>query len=79
MFAASRRADSLNGQLAGSRRQMPSNTAVKVDHASLHEFDVPTYDGDVEQQQGVPKGAEAKPRLLDSDVFIVLIAVNTTD
>ena len=72
VFGASLRADSLNGQLAGLAARYAEQCGAKVDHASLHDFDVPAYDGDVEQQQGIPKGAEElKRRLLDSDAFIV--------
>jgi len=72
VFGASLRADSLNGQLAGLAARYAEQCGATVDHASLHDFDVPAYDGDVEQQQGIPKGAEElKRRLLDSDAFIV--------
>ena len=72
VFGASLRADSLNGQLAGLAARYAEQCGATVDHASLHDFDVPAYDGDVEQQQTIPKGAEElKRRLLDSDAFIV--------
>jgi len=43
-----------------------------VDRASMRDFDVPSYDGDVEKEQGIPKGAEElRRRLSESDAFIV--------
>jgi chromate reductase len=43
-----------------------------VDHASMRDFDTPSYDGDVETAEGIPKGAqELRRRLLDCDAFIV--------
>jgi NAD(P)H-dependent FMN reductase len=38
----------------------------------MRDFDVPLYDGDFEQAQGIPKGAEElRRRLLESDAFVV--------
>ena len=72
VFAASLRAESLNRKLAALAARIAEQSGATVDHASMRDFDVPSYDGDAENIQGVPKGAEElRRRLLDSDAFIV--------
>ena len=72
VFGASLRAGSLNRKLAALAAQVATQYGATVDHASLGDFDVPGYDGDLETARGVPKGAdEFKRRLLDNDAFIV--------
>jgi chromate reductase len=72
VFAASLRAESLNRNLAALAAQVAAENGATVDHASLREFDVPSYDGDLEASQGIPNGAaEFKRRLEDCDAFIV--------
>jgi chromate reductase len=72
VFGASLRADSLNGTLAALAARLAQQTGAAVDHASMRDFDVPSYDGDVEKAQGIPKGAEElRRRLLEADAFIV--------
>ena len=72
VFGASLRADSLNRQLAALAAQFAQQNGATIDHASMRDFDVPSYDGDLEKEQGIPKGAEElRRRLLDNDAFIV--------
>mgnify|MGYP005813998305 CR=1 FL=1 len=72
VFGASLRADSLNRKLAALAARIAEESGATVDHASMREFDVPSYDGDAEQAQGIPKGAEElRRRLLECDAFIV--------
>ena len=72
VFGASLRADSLNRKLAALAARLAEQNGATVDHASMRDFDVPSYDGDVEKQGGIPKGAaEFKRRLDDCDAFIV--------
>jgi chromate reductase, NAD(P)H dehydrogenase (quinone) len=72
VFGASLRADSLNRKLAALAARVAEQNGATVDHASMRDFDVPSYDGDVEKQGGIPKGAaEFKRRLDDCDAFIV--------
>lgn len=72
VLGASLRADSLNRKLAALAARIAEQTGARVDHASMRDFDVPSYDGDVEKAQGIPKGAEElRRRLLASDAFIV--------
>ncbi len=72
VFAGSLRADSLNGKLAALAVRVAQGTGATVDHASMRDFDVPSYDGDVEKERGIPTGAEElRRRLSDSDAFIV--------
>jgi chromate reductase, NAD(P)H dehydrogenase (quinone) len=72
VFAASLRAESLNRKLAALAARIAEQNGATVDHASMRDFDVPSYDGDAENAQGIPKGAEElRRRLLESDAFIV--------
>jgi chromate reductase len=72
VFAASLRADSLNRKLAVLAARIAEQAGASVDLASMGDFDVPLYDGDLEQDGGVPAGAdELKRRLLATDAFIV--------
>jgi chromate reductase, NAD(P)H dehydrogenase (quinone) len=72
VFGASLRADSLNRKLAALAVRSAEQMGATVDHASMRDFDVPSYDGDLENAQGIPKGAaELRRRLLASDAFIV--------
>ena len=72
VFGASLRADSLNRKLAALAARIAEQSGATVDHASMRDFDVPSYDGDLEKEQGIPKGAEElRRRLLASDAFIV--------
>lgn len=72
VFGASLRADSLNRKLAALAARVAEQNGATVDHASMRDFDVPGYDGDIEQNQGFPGGAEAlRRRLLESDAFII--------
>jgi chromate reductase len=72
VFGASLRADSLNRKLAAVAARVSQQYGATVDHASMRDFDVPSYDGDVEKDSGLPEGAaEFKRRLDDCDAFIV--------
>jgi len=72
VFAASIRAESLNQKLAALAARVAENCGATVDLASMRDFDVPLYDGDVETASGIPQGAqELRSRLLANDAFII--------
>lgn len=72
VFGASLRSDSLNRRLAALAARIAEQSGATVDHASMRDFDVPSYDGDAEIAQSIPKGAEElRRRLIDNDAFIV--------
>jgi NAD(P)H-dependent FMN reductase len=72
VFGASLREDSLNRKLAALAARTAEQNGATVDHASMHDFDVPSYDGDAENTRGIPKGAEElRRRLIECDAFIV--------
>jgi NAD(P)H-dependent FMN reductase len=69
VFAASLRTESMNRKLAA---RVAEGYGALVDLTSMRDFDVPTYDGDVESASGIPRGAEElRRRLLASDAFII--------
>jgi len=72
VFAASLRKESLNRKLAALAGRLAERQGATVDLASLRDFDVPLYDGDLEAANGVPPGAlEFRRRLQENDAFIV--------
>lgn len=72
VFAASLRAESLNRKLAALAARAGERYGATVDHASLRDFDVPLYDGDLEAAEGLPAGAqELRKRLAACDAFIL--------
>ena len=72
VFAASLRGDSLNRKLAELAARAAQQYGATVDRASMRDFDVPLYDGDVETASGIPRGAqELRSRLLANDAFIL--------
>jgi len=71
--AASLRAESLNRKLAALAARVAGETGATVDLASMREFDVPIYDGDLEAAHGVPDGAKAfQARLAGSNAFVIV-------
>jgi NAD(P)H-dependent FMN reductase len=72
VFGASLRADSLNRKLAALAGHVAEETGAKVDHASMRDFDVPSYDGDIEADDGFPTGAEEfRRRIAECDAFVI--------
>jgi NAD(P)H-dependent FMN reductase len=72
VFAASLRADSLNRKLAALAARVATEQGASVDLASMHDFDVPFYDGDLEATAGIPPGAAAlRDRLVASDALVI--------
>ena len=72
VFAASLRKESWNRQLAALAARMAGEHGATVDLASMHDFDVPLYDGDAEAGHGIPAGAEElRKRLQANDAFIL--------
>ncbi len=72
VFAASSRTNSLNRKLAALAARLAEQAGASVDHASVSDFDVPLYDGDLEAKDGIPRGAqELRRRLLESDAFVL--------
>jgi NAD(P)H-dependent FMN reductase len=58
--------------LAALAVRIAQESGATVDHASMRDFDVPSYDGDVEGTPGIPEGAEElRRRLIQCDAFIV--------
>ena len=56
VFAASLRAESLNRKLSVLAARVAEQNGAIVDLASMHDFDVSSYDGDVEAARGIRLG-----------------------
>jgi chromate reductase, NAD(P)H dehydrogenase (quinone) len=72
VFPASLRRDSLNGRLAALAVRTIEAYGGKVDSATMRDFDCPSYDGDVQDAEGFPPGAEKlRRRLEEADAFVI--------
>jgi chromate reductase len=72
VFPASLRRDSLNGRLAALAVRTIETYGGKVDSATMRDFDCPSYDGDVQDAEGFPPGAEKLRRRLEAaDAFVI--------
>ncbi|MET9043843.1 NAD(P)H-dependent oxidoreductase [Streptomyces sp. NPDC004362] len=72
VFGGALRADSSNARLAALVARLLSDTGAAVDLASMRDFDMPLYDGDMEAAEGLPPGALAlRDRLDRSDAFVI--------
>jgi chromate reductase, NAD(P)H dehydrogenase (quinone) len=66
VFSASLRRDSLNTRLADLAATCISANGGQVDVAAMRQFDAPSYDQDVQREQGFPPGAEEFRRRLEA-------------
>jgi len=72
IFAASLRSGSVNRRLADLAATVAAAGGAEVDHAHMREFDCPSYNGDVQDHEGFPAGAEELRRRLEAaDAFIL--------
>jgi chromate reductase, NAD(P)H dehydrogenase (quinone) len=72
IFHGSLRAASLNARLASLAAQTVERLGGEVDLAAMVDFECPWYDLDVEQQDGIPEGAQLLcHRLKAADAFII--------
>lgn len=72
VFSSSLRTESLNTRLASLAATVIDGLGATVDLATMHEFDVPSYDGDAETVDGLPVGAQTLcSRLEAADAFVI--------
>jgi NAD(P)H-dependent FMN reductase len=72
VFSASLREGSLNTQLADLAAGAIESNRCTVVSGTMAEFDCPSYDADVQREQGFPPGAEELRRRLEaSDAFVI--------
>ena len=72
VFSASLREGSLNTRLAELAAGAIESNGGTVDYGSMAKFDCPSYNGDVQREQGFPAGAdELRRRLEASDAFVI--------
>ena len=73
VFSASLQSNSLNAQLAKLAATTIERNGAKVDLASMVDFDAPSFDADVERDEGLPAGAERfRSRLVETDAFVIV-------
>ncbi len=72
LFSASLRAASLNTKLIRLAAEHVEAHGGTVDFALMHDFDVPSFDQDVQEEEGLPAGAEAfHRRITGADAFVI--------
>jgi NAD(P)H-dependent FMN reductase len=72
VFGASLRAGSLNARLASLAATVVEAAGGTVVHATMADFDCPSFNGDVEIHQGIPAGADGfRSKLVSTDGFII--------
>src|SRR5688572_24817459 len=73
-FAASVRSASWNRKLIRLAAGLAEAEGAEVDLAEFREFDMPLYDGDLDQRQGLPEGAlELKRRVEAAEALMISI------
>ena len=72
IFGASLRRDSFNKRLASLAASVVEKAGGTVVHASMSDFDCPSYNGDVEASEGIPAGADRfRSKLISTDGLII--------
>jgi NAD(P)H-dependent FMN reductase len=72
IFGASLRRGSLNDRLAALAASAAEQNGGVVDRGQMADFDCPSYDQDVEKEEGIPVGAQRlRERLVTADAFII--------
>src|SRR4030095_14259841 len=72
VFGSCLRRESLNQRLANLAARVIETQGAQVEHATLAEFDSPSYDRDDEIEKGVAPGAwRFSERLRASDAFLI--------
>ncbi len=72
VMSASLRDGSLNTRLAKLVAETIVANGASVDFASMGEFEAPSFDADVERDEGLPAGADQfRLRLEESDAFVI--------
>jgi chromate reductase, NAD(P)H dehydrogenase (quinone) len=72
VFSGSLRADSLNSRLADLAAAVIEARGGEVDRGSMREFDAPSFDADVERDDGMLPGVEELRRRLEAcDAFVI--------
>jgi len=74
VFGASLRRNSLNDRLAALAARVVEERGAAADLAHMGDFDAPSYDGDVEAEEGIPAGPEAFRRRLEAADALVVCA-----
>ncbi len=71
-FAGSARKDSINKKLAEIASKMAADSGADVTLVDMRDFEMPLYDGDAEEKDGVPENAKKLKQLfLDHDGFFI--------
>ena len=71
-LAASLRKESINRRLLMLAEGIVRDSGHEVDHAEFRDFDIPLYDGDLQNESGIPAGAQALgARIAGADAWLL--------
>lgn len=71
-FAGSLRKESLNKQLAQAATRMLEQHSIDVEYIDIKEYDMPVYDGDLEEKSGMPEGArQLNQKIATADALVI--------
>ena len=71
-FAAALRKESINRRLLLVAEDIVRESGHEVDHADFRDFDIPLYDGDLQDESGIPAGVEALgARIVGADAWLL--------
>lgn len=72
VFAGSTRKESFNKKIAKIAMQGAIDAGVQTDYIDLKDFDMPLYDGDLENEKGLPENAKRLKKLfIEYDAFLI--------
>jgi len=72
IFAGSNRQDSINKKLAQIATQTAEQLGFKASFIDLKDYPMPLYDGDIEQNQGIPETAHKLEALIKTHDAIII-------
>lgn len=75
LFAGSLRTESLNKKLVTvASKLMAAKTGTEVNVVNIRDFNIPVYDGDIEEKNGIPDGVKAFAELIAKANALIISA-----
>lgn len=71
-FAGSNRRESVNRKLINAAAQLGKEAGIEVTVADLNDYDMPIYNGDIEESQGLPPAALAFKKLIHAHDAVLM-------
>ncbi len=74
VFSGSIRANSVNSRLAGTITKALADAGAEAKNISLADYEMPIYDGDLEQENGVPESAVKLGKLISEHDGVIVVS-----